>query len=451
MANWSSNPTTGNNSWRRQDDGIAGNWNGTGSGIVSPLTGAGCADFHSYFAPNGSKGSLDLYVNLSAINYTLSFYYKNVSGSDSMVLFLSTDGGSTFAKKAGYTINTNWTKHTMNLGAVNSSSCILRFMATSDYGNSDIAIDSLQIKSPCVTPTLMVVSSPSVICSGDSVMYSVSGSNTYSWSTGTNSSTLSIKPTVSATYTITGSNGSGCTTTQTVSVLVNPNPTLTVSGASVICAGNQSSLTLSGAASYSWNAGGSGSVVAVSPSVTSTYTISSTNAQGCSDTQTISISVNPSPTITVDSTSIICAGSSTSFTASGATSYSWSTGDSTSVVVISPTVTSTYTILGTSALGCTGSVTVNQVVSNCTGIDGHSANTTVTNVFPNPTTGEVTLQLTAGAKKIDVCDLTGKVILSDSTSKDKAHVDLSPFGNGIYFVKIYGNNAVEVIKIIKQK
>src|SRR6202000_2326284 len=55
---WTSLPTTGNNSWRRQDDGGAANWTNAGSNIVTAYAGGGAANFHSKSATAGSTGAL---------------------------------------------------------------------------------------------------------------------------------------------------------------------------------------------------------------------------------------------------------------------------------------------------------------------------------------------------------------------------------------------------------
>ncbi|MBC7694049.1 MAG: T9SS type A sorting domain-containing protein [Burkholderiales bacterium] len=151
-ANWASNPTTGNVSWRRQDAGATATWSTATTGTVAPM-GAGCADFHSYYAPNKAKGDLDLYIdmNSTSLNYEMSFYNFNTSGTDSLEVWLSTNGGSSFTKKAGYNLATAWTKQIISLGSVGSASCVVRFRGISDFGNDDLGLDSLKIYSAVCT------------------------------------------------------------------------------------------------------------------------------------------------------------------------------------------------------------------------------------------------------------------------------------------------------------
>lgn len=100
-----------------------------------------------------------------------------------------------------------------------------------------------------------------------------------------------------------------------------------------------------------------------SASAAGTYTVNY-SLYGCKSSSVTS--VNPNPTITVvASNTAICNGSSGTFTASGATNYTWSpAGGTSAIAVVSPTTTSTYTVVGQSALGCSSTETVALVVNN---------------------------------------------------------------------------------------
>ncbi|MEZ4891185.1 MAG: hypothetical protein R2779_11745 [Crocinitomicaceae bacterium] len=74
-------------------------------------------------------------------------------------------------------------------------------------------------------------------------------------------------------------------------------------------------------------------------------------------------SVLPSPIIDFDvaNNTAICNGSSITINASGANSYSWNTGASTSGITVSPSTTTTYTVTGTVS-GCTANKSITIVV-----------------------------------------------------------------------------------------
>lgn len=139
-------------------------------------------------------------------------------------------------------------------------------------------------------------------------------------------------------------------------------PALSITATSTnVCAGTTISLTASGSTgTYTWMPGNpTGSMVTVSPSSSTIYSLTS-SIPGCTITPipaSKSISVSPSPTVTVASsnTTFICPGGSVSYTASGANTYSWSTGATSSTLAVSPSVTTSYTVTGTSS-GCSMSM-----------------------------------------------------------------------------------------------
>ena len=95
----------------------------------------------------------------------------------------------------------------------------------------------------------------------------------------------------------------------------------------------------------------------------------------CIDSDNILIIGNPLPTLTVSATnSIICLGSSTQLNAIGASTYTWS-GGLINGTVFSPTVTSTYTVTGTSVAGCTNTAVQSITVKNLPTVTVNNATT----------------------------------------------------------------------------
>jgi len=99
------------------------------------------------------------------------------------------------------------------------------------------------------------------------------------------------------------------------------------------------------------------------PIMNTTYIATVSNNFGCTDKDSVTITVNPI-TISITGETQICVGSSATLTANGAENYSWSDGTNTytgASIVVSPTTTTTYSVTGTTALGCmnTAQITVN--------------------------------------------------------------------------------------------
>lgn len=130
------------------------------------------------------------------------------------------------------------------------------------------------------------------------------------------------------------------------------------------CPGVSITLTGSGAQSYTWLPGNvsSGSIV-VTPTVTTNYTLLGSTGN-CSTTAVKTITVIPEPVIGISSsTPGVCNGFSAALTVTGSLNYTWypqNTGGSS--VAVTPSTSSFYTVIATSASGCTSNATFFQVV-----------------------------------------------------------------------------------------
>lgn len=108
----------------------------------------------------------------------------------------------------------------------------------------------------------------------------------------------------------------------------------------------------------------------VSFSQPGTYTVThSMTAGGCTSFSNMVVVINPQPTPTVGSNSPICINSTILLSASGGTSYAWSGPLAYTSSVQNPTITNatlgmsgTYSVLVTSAVGCTALATTNVTV-----------------------------------------------------------------------------------------
>ena len=203
------------------------------------------------------------------------------------------------------------------------------------------------------------------LCVGSSINLSASGANTYTWNTSSNSSSISISPTGNTSYNVTGTDVNGCTNTATKSVTVNALPSVSISGATSVCAGSSISLTASGATTYTWSTSSNSNSISVSPTANTSYNVTGKDVNGCTNTATKSVTVNTLPSVLITGTTSLCSGNSISLTASGATTYTWSTTSNSNSISVSPTVNTSYIVSGTDANGCinsaTKSITVNAL------------------------------------------------------------------------------------------
>ncbi len=136
------------------------------------------------------------------------------------------------------------------------------------------------------------------------------------------------------------------------------------------CVGSTTTLTASGSGTLSWYATptspssiatGTNYVTPVLAAGVYTYYVEAKTCTISANRTPITVTINAVPTLSVNSitaSSVICAGYAATVQASGANTYTWSTGANSNIAVFYPTVTTTYTVTGTNAAGCNGSNTI---------------------------------------------------------------------------------------------
>jgi Secretion system C-terminal sorting domain/PKD domain/Beta-propeller repeat len=220
-----------------------------------------------------------------------------------------------------------------------------------------------------------VASNDTQICTGDSTQLNVSatGGINYLWlpNVGLDDNTVASPmafPTTTTTYIVSATNGVGCVDFDTVTVNVNslPSNSITPSGATTFCAGDSVILTVDPSSSYSWNTGDSTQSITVFNGGNYTVTVTDSNTCAISGQQTVI--VNTLPNVSAGSDANVCDGSSIQLNASGATNYTWNTqitlSDSTIAnPIATPTIQTTYWVIGTDLNGCENSDSVFIAVS----------------------------------------------------------------------------------------
>ncbi len=172
-------------------------------------------------------------------------------------------------------------------------------------------------------------------------------------------------------------------------------------------------------------------------------------------TRTIfTITVNNNPTVTaVSNMSFICAGQSATLSAAGADSYTWSTGGNSVSEIVSPSVTTNFTVSGSDVNGCTTAVVVSQSVNACIGIEEKEFIKTDVLIYPNPTSTIINIEFLAFNNdnvQMQIMNTLGEIVFDEIIAKSKSLFNISDLPSGIYFVKLMKNAAVKNVKIIKE-
>ncbi len=258
--------------------------------------------------------------------------------------------------------------YTWNPGSTNTTTLSANPVITTTYIvsgtgtlNSCVA-NAVRVVTVIPNPTLSI-SGNSVLCIGNTATLNVSGATTYTWSTGSNASSIYPNPLTTSSYTVVGTSSlASCTGTTNITLPVYQNPTLSITGNTSVCSGQMAMLTASGADTYSWSTGAITQVIYPIPVSLSVFTVVGTSSLGgCTGTAVQTLSVDPSPTISISGNTVICAGQSSSLIASGANTFTWNTGATSSLIVVSPASAAIYNVIGTNTLNtCSGSA--NQAV-----------------------------------------------------------------------------------------
>jgi subtilisin family serine protease len=276
-----------------------------------------------------------------------------------------------------------WLPSGSGTSSVLSPTATTVYSITGSNGGCASAVKTVTIN-VTTTPTVGASASPATICAGQSSTITASGATTYSWMPGAQTTTvITVNPASTTIYTVTGMNGS-CSSTRTILVNVTAAPTVTASVTNTtICSGTGVTVTVGGATTYTWLPSGSGTSSVLSPAATTVYSITGSNGGCASAIRTVTINVTATPTIGISaSPATICSGQSTTLTASGATTYSWMPGSqTTTVITVSPTTSTAYTVIGMNG-SCSANSAISVNVTATPTVNTSVTNTTVCNGTP---------------------------------------------------------------------
>ncbi len=273
-------------------------------------------------------------------------------------------------------------------------------------------------------------------CKGLAKVLQGTGNARFSWSPGNvlDDSTLQ-RPTAildtTTTFILTAYGAAGCVTLDTVTVFV-ASVDLRTSTDTTICSGGTARLRTEGADTYEWwpdhgLSATNGSSVFASPTTTTRYYVVGRTGQ-CTDTVSILVSVLPRVQLRIAPLQpSTCAGVPITLQAFGANSYQWYAPDGTtvstdSIATVAPSITTRYTVVGTSHNGC--SDTANIVV--------HVATTLTVDVPPHRT-------ICSGESTTLTCSTPGTIVWTNAltgTAHTGSTITVSPTQTTWYYIAV---------------
>lgn len=185
----------------------------------------------------------------------------------------------------------------------------------------------------------------------------------YVWMGSTPGSTQQYFPTGSGQHIVFAEDAIGCISSDTIEVIIHPAPidNIISSAGDTLCGGGTSTLSLSGSyALYSWTGGVTTSSLQVNQS--GTYSVSVVDGNDCVSTFNYTIGIVTGDVTIISQNSCL---NTVALQASGGSAYSWSTGETSDIIVVSPETSTTYDVTiveGSCVLN--ESITVNPSPSN---------------------------------------------------------------------------------------
>ncbi len=285
--------------------------------------------------------------------------------------------GKTATLTASGAVTYTWTNGVTNGVSFNPSSTQTYTVTGQNGCGSAQAFATISITPLPITAAI----TSTAVCTNKTATITATGSgNSYTWQplniTG-NSTVQIVNPQVTTVYTISVSDGT-CSGSTTIALQANPIPTISVAATtSIVCPGGTVGLSATGGNNYTWTPGPlTGSNISVSPAISTLYSVVGDNNFGCLNTaqQVIVAGAQPTMALTVNNLTI-CSGDAATITVSGANTYAWSNGPTSTLNIVNPGVSTTYTVTGTNtASGCSNQEVITiSVFSPVVSITGNTA------------------------------------------------------------------------------
>ena len=202
-----------------------------------------------------------------------------------------------------------------------------------------------------------------------------------------------------------------------------------------ICSGQSVALSAQGAQSYTWNNGSNNSSLIVSPIQTTSYSVIGLNGV-CPNTFSTTVMVVALPTLAIEGPSVICFGETTTLTASGQGNFNWTNGGIGPIVIVSPTVTTQYTLTLTAITGCSNTVSKTVEVGLCDGISETVFNQL--NVYLNHEDKLIVdvEPASLSVRGVRIFDLEGRLINQFRYMDQKSAIEFGILNRGCYTIEV---------------
>jgi hypothetical protein len=225
-----------------------------------------------------------------------------------------------------------------------------------------------------------------------------------------------------------------------------------------LCAGSSSSVGATSTTTINWFATPTSNTILGTGSIYNTPTLTAgthtfyaeaINACNVSPRTAVTLTVYPVATLTVSGTPSICMGQTATLSVTGAGNYTWSTSQTTSMITVSPSSVTVYTVTGKSSPGnCPTSATIAVNVTTCTLLYDISTSNIYFNIFPNPANTILHIEMQYGKKKVEISDLAGKLVYADESTQPGMQINVTNLSKGVYIITVQQDGLKEHKRLI---
>lgn len=185
-----------------------------------------------------------------------------------------------------------------------------------------------------------------------------------------------------------------------------------------------------------------------------TFYIEDTTTCGSTTRTAVQLTVVPQPTIVANiSSNMICEGQNVTLTLTGANTYSLNNNQTASnTIVITPSLTTTYTIMGINSNSCANTSQITVSVSPCTYLHNNILNSISINCHQSGDYIEINSPLSTNNNfKMKMLSLSGQIIFENLINENPMKFSIKNLASSVYLILITDNynNIIFSDKIIR--
>ncbi|MCU0434168.1 MAG: T9SS type A sorting domain-containing protein [Bacteroidia bacterium] len=272
--------------------------------------------------------------------------------------------------------------------------------------------------------------------------------------------TQTVIATIPGIYCVIVTDSNGCSASDSIIVNINALPVVNLGPDTTQCGGSVTLDAQNAGASYLWS--DTTTAQTLTATATNVYYVTVTDANGCSSTDSVNVTINSIPAVTLTiAADTVCLNDAILSPLPASPAGGTYSGPGVSSNNFDPAVagagTHTITYTYTDSNGCTNSASDIIIVDACSGVAENGGVNGSVNLYPNPNNGMFTLVIytpAASELNIEVFGTDGRAVFNNrvnSSGQFTTQVNLEGFANGIYFVRVTGENGLQSItKVVKQ-